>query len=175
MIYLWFMMYACWFMRKAIWLITLLVQYMTVKPQRNFSTKLNFNIQEGKLIWKERKINGVYQLYLKVNFWNVVVKAKFRNFSILCKHHVPFKGYLNICTWGRVHFWISLLNHTSFGLMKKIAWFGELSPKARSFLIYQPTTINQNSKLTDWIILPFNQNHKRTWNSFSVFTIELTL
>ena len=63
---------------------------------------------------------------------NVPPKAQIKNFFILYKNYVPFSRYSSFCifnypmiyqisdvmvsisTWGKVHFWVYILNHKSW-------------------------------------------------------------
>ena len=69
-------------------------------------------------------------------------------------------------------------------LGKLFAWIWALGPNSTSFSVYQPTAINEkprqsnivnvsNKAPINCIILSFYQIHKRVWNQFPVFPIQL--
>ena len=79
----------------------------------------------------QNSIKG-YLCYKMIISQNVPPKAQIKNFFISYKNYVPFSRYSSFCifnhpmiyqisdvtmsisTWGKVHFWIYLLNHKSW-------------------------------------------------------------
>ena len=58
-------------------------------------------------------------------------------------------------------------------LIDTVIFYSFESKTGRSKALRQSSLVNIKEKVAGLIILPFHQNHKRVWNRFQAFTIEV--